>query len=103
VVEKFVIKPILLLKERISAVDVLYQDVAQKNQVEIFLKNAGLFLRNGGYALLAVKARSMDVAKKPRIIFQEVRSLLEKHLTVVDYRELDPLEKDHCLFVCKKR
>src|SRR3989344_7285982 len=39
------------LKERASAADVIYQDVAQKNQVEIFLKNADLFLKQDGYAL----------------------------------------------------
>ncbi|MBS3105005.1 fibrillarin-like rRNA/tRNA 2'-O-methyltransferase [Candidatus Woesearchaeota archaeon] len=91
-----------ILKERISAVDVLYQDVAQKNQVEIFLKNAGLFLRNGGYALLAVKARSMDVTKQPKQIFREVKEKLEKALTIIDYRELEPFQKDHCMFICKK-
>ena len=32
---------IALLKERISAVDVIYQDVAQKSQLDIFLKNVG--------------------------------------------------------------
>ena len=91
-----------ILKERISAVDVLYQDVAQKNQVEIFLKNAGLFLRNGAYALLAVKARSMDVTKQPKQIFREVKEKLEKALTIIDYRELEPFQKDHCMFICKK-
>ena len=91
-----------ILKERISAVDVLYQDVAQKNQVEIFLKNAGLFLRNGGYALLAVKARSMDVTKQPKQIFREVKEKLEKALTIIYYRELEPFQKDHCMFICKK-
>lgn len=91
-----------ILKERISAVDVLYQDVAQKNQVEIFLKNAGLFLKNGGYALLAVKARSMDVTKQPKQIFREVKEKLEKALTIIDYRELEPFQKDHCMFICKK-
>ena len=24
-------------------------------------------------------------------------------MTVVDYRELDPFEKDHALFVCKRK
>src|SRR3990167_4400625 len=52
-----------ILKERVSAVDALYQDVAQKNQVEIFLKNVNLFLKEDGYGLLAVKARSIDVTK----------------------------------------
>ena len=78
------------LKERVSAVDVVYQDVAQKNQVEIFLKNVGLFLKDGGYALLAVKSRSIDVTRKPKQIFKEVKEKLEKSLTIIDCRELEP-------------
>src|SRR3989338_10690561 len=61
------------LKERVSIVDVVYQDLAQKNQVNIFLKNISLFLKKDGYALLAVKARSIDVARNPKQIFNEVR------------------------------
>jgi|SRR3989338_111058 len=92
-----------LLKERISTVDVLYQDVAQKSQVEIFLKNVDLFLKSGGYALLALKARSIDVTKQPKQIFKEVKEILEKELTIIDYRELEPFQKDHCMFICKKK
>jgi fibrillarin-like pre-rRNA processing protein len=91
-----------MLKERISAVDVIYQDVAQKNQVDIFLKNVDLFLKNEGYALLAVKARSIDVTKNPKQIFKEVKEKLEKALTIIDYRELEPFQKDHAMFICKK-
>jgi len=92
-----------LLKERVSAVDVVYQDVAQKNQLEIFLKNVHLFLKNEGYALLALKARSIDVTKKPRQIFAEVKKELEKSLAIIDYRELEPFQKDHAMFICKKK
>ena len=92
-----------LLSERVSAVDVVYQDVAQKNQIEIFLKNIDLFLKSGGYALFAVKARSIDVTKQPKQIFREVKEKLEKILTIIDYRELEPFQKDHCMFICKNK
>ena len=91
-----------VLKGRVSAVDILYQDVAQKNQVEIFLKNASMFLKDGGYGLLALKSRSIDVTKQPKRIYKEVLEQLEKHLKVIDYRELDPFQKDHAMFICKK-
>ncbi|MBR9699619.1 fibrillarin-like rRNA/tRNA 2'-O-methyltransferase [Candidatus Woesearchaeota archaeon] len=87
--------------DKICEVDVLYQDIAQRNQAEIFIKNLR-FLKKGGYALIAVKARSVDVTKKPKQIFNQVREELEKHLTIIDYRILDPFEKDHCMFICKK-
>lgn len=92
-----------LLKERISAVDIVYQDVAQKNQVDIFLKNVDLFLKDNGYALFAVKARSIDVIKNPKQIFREIKEKLEKTLAIIDYRELEPFQKDHAMFVCKKQ
>lgn len=90
---------------RILYVDYIYQDIAQKNQAEIFLKNCKLFLKRDGFAFLAVKSRSVNIAKKPKAIFAEVRKAIEdsKDLTIVDYRELDPLQKDHCVFVCKKK
>lgn len=88
---------------QVLPVDAIYQDIAQRNQVEIFLKNVYLFLKHGGFALLAVKARSINVAEKPKRIFSQVRQELEKYLTIVDHRELEPFQKDHCLFVCKKR
>ncbi len=91
------------IKERVSGVDVVYQDVAQKNQIEIFLKNIDLFLKNEGYALLAVKARSIDVTRQPRHIFKEVKEKLEKSMAIIDYRELEPFQKDHCMFICKKK
>ena len=93
---------IALLKERISAVDVIYQDVAQKNQLDIFLKKVGLFLQNEGCALLAVKARSIDVTKNPKQIFKDVKEKLEKELAIIDYRELEPFQRDHCVFICRK-
>ncbi len=88
--------------ERVSEVDIVYQDIAQKNQVDIFLKNIDLFLKDKGYALFAVKARSIDVTKNPKEIFKNVRKELEKYLTIIDFRLLDPYQKDHCMFVCKK-
>jgi fibrillarin-like pre-rRNA processing protein len=90
-------------KEFVPEVDVVFQDVAQKNQVEIFLKNCDAFLKKGGFGILAIKSRSIDVAKRPEAIFREVKAELERHLTIVDQRNLDPFEKDHALFVVKKK
>ena len=88
--------------ERLCMADVIYQDVAQKDQVDIFLKNIGIFLKDKGYALLALKARSVDVTRNPRDIFKEVKHKLEKNLTLVDYREISPFQRDHAMFICKK-
>jgi fibrillarin-like pre-rRNA processing protein len=86
----------------VCEVDTVFMDIAQKAQAEIFIKNCKLFLKPGGFGLLAVKARSVDVTKNPKDVFKDVREKLEKELTVVDYRELAPFEMDHAMFVVKK-
>lgn len=88
--------------DKITEVDVIYQDIAQKLQIEILFKNLR-FLKPKGYALIAVKARSIDVTRHPSKIFAECREKLEKQLKVLDWRTLDPLEKDHAFFICQKR
>jgi len=91
------------LQEKVSAVDVIYQDIAQKTQVEILIKNINIFLKKDGYAIIALKARSIDVTKYPRQIFKEVKEKLEKELIIVDYRTLEPYQKDHAMFICKNK
>ncbi|MBU4492896.1 MAG: fibrillarin-like rRNA/tRNA 2'-O-methyltransferase [Nanoarchaeota archaeon] len=90
-------------EKHVTMVDAIFQDIAQKSQAEIFLKNCRKFLKPGGFALLSVKARSVDVTKKPKTVFQEIREKLEKEITIVDYRTLEPFELDHCMFICKKK
>tara|TARA_Y100000310_G_scaffold47186_1_gene43786 strand:- start:14799 stop:15467 length:669 start_codon:yes stop_codon:yes gene_type:complete len=91
------------LIERVSMVDVIYQDIAHKDQVDIFLKNINTFLKKEGYAIIALKARSIDVTKYPKQIFKEVKERLEKELTIVDYRDLEPYQRDHAMFICKNK
>ncbi len=86
----------------VPAVDVVYQDVAQKNQVEIFSKNVDLFLKRGGFGFLALKARSVDVTKNPKIIYKEVYKQLISHFDVVDYKIISPYQKDHCVYLIRK-
>jgi len=88
--------------DKVCQADIVYQDIAQKNQSEIFIKNCNLFLKKGGYGLLAIKARSIDISKKPKDIFVKIRQELEKIFMVIDYRFLDPFEKDHCMIIVKK-
>lgn len=94
-------KPLTYFR-RVSGVDVVYQDIAQKNQVEIFFKNVDLFLCKGGLGLLAVKCRSIDVSADPKKVFESVLKELEKHLKILDYKSLEPYEKDHYMIMCKK-
>jgi fibrillarin-like pre-rRNA processing protein len=85
----------------VCEVDFLYQDIAQKNQAEIFLKNLQ-FLKNGGQGVLCVKARSVDITAQPKSIYMHVRRQLEKEVTIIAEKQLDPFEKDHCVFLVEK-
>jgi fibrillarin-like pre-rRNA processing protein len=87
---------------RVCQADIVFQDISQRNQAEIFIKNCDMFLKEGGYGLLTVKARSIDVSKRPKDIFIAIRTQLEKIFTVIDYKLLDPYEKDHCMIIIKK-
>ena len=87
-------------ESKVTLADVLFQDIAQKNQVEIFLRNMKL-LKHNGYAILSLKARSIDVAKKPRQVFEQVRKELTGKVTIIDYKTLEPYEADHAIFVCR--
>jgi fibrillarin-like pre-rRNA processing protein len=81
--------------------DVVFQDIAQKSQVRIFFDNCKAYLKKGGFGLLSVKAKSIDVTKRSKAIFQDVERQLERRTTIVDKRILEPYEKDHILFVIK--
>ena len=90
-------------RSHVGSVDVLYQDVAQRDQDAIFLKNLD-FLRPGGTGILMVKARSVDVAAKPVDIYDRTRAVLGRRgLEVVDSRALDPFQADHAAVVVRKR
>lgn len=90
-------------KELVEKVDVIYQDVAQPNQVEIFLKNARLFLKDGGFGILMLKSRSVDVTLEPEQVYAIAQSELEKEFEVLEVRKLDPDQTDHAAFVLRKK
>ena len=79
-------------------VDVLFADVAQPNQAEIVVKNASMYLKEDGWAMLSIKSRSVDVRRKPRDVYQAEVAVLEAGgLKVRELVELDPYEKDHAM------
>ncbi len=86
----------------VPTVDVLYQDVAQKNQVEIFIKNADLFLKKGGFGFLALKAKSVDVTKKPKQVYDMAYRKLLEHFDVLEYKNIAPFQKDHMVYLVRK-
>ncbi len=87
----------------VEKVDLVYCDVAQPTQTELFMKNMNFFTDDDGLGLLMIKARSIDVVQKPKKIFkQEEKKLKEKGFKINEKIKLEPYEKDHiALFVEK--
>ncbi len=83
-------------------IDLLYQDIAQKNQAEIFNRNARAFLKKGASGIIAVKAQSVSSTRAPEKIFAEQESVLKKEFKVLQAVNLKPFEKDHVLYVLEK-
>jgi fibrillarin-like pre-rRNA processing protein len=84
----------------VSSVDIIYQDISQRNQAEIFIDNINRFLSDKGKGILMVKARSIDVSKKPEIIYETVCSKLKENgLKIIDKIDLRPYEKDHAAVI----
>ncbi len=81
-------------------VDGIYCDVAQPDQADIFIRNCEAFVKIGGYGFIAIKARSIDVAKAPEEIFEEQKRILQtRGFKIVEEIHLDPYAKDHIMFV----
>ena len=82
---------------------IIYQDVSQKNQADILIKNAKRFLKKGCFAMLALKAPSISSTKKPSKVFKKQAKILEKEFEIVESIPLSPFEKKHRFYVLKKR
>ena len=87
--------------EEIKKVDCIFQDVAQKNQDEILIKNAEYFLKDG-YAMLCVKSQSIDVTKSPKEVFKEIENNVSKEFDIVQKFSLEPYDKEHEFLLLKK-
>ncbi len=90
--------------EYVKTVDVVYQDIAQKEQAGILIKNAQRYLRPGGHMMFMIKARSIDVTEEPSSVFaREIKQLEAAGFHVVEKQKLSPFEKDHIAVVAKKQ
>ena len=79
-----------------SNVDLIYQDISQRNQAQIFILNVERYLKKNKVGILMVKARSIDVSLKPNKAYDIVcKELGDNGLNVKDRIDLSPYEKDH--------
>jgi len=90
------------LMKQIGKVDIIYQDLAQKIQANILIKNAELFLKKNGYAVYMVKALSIDVTQKPSKTFKQEEDKLKKAgFEIIEKKSLEPYQKGHAVIIAK--
>ncbi len=86
----------------VGQVDIIYQDISQRNQADIFMKNL-FMLKSGGIGYLMVKARCIDVSASPSKVYRNCALELEgAGFEILEALDLGPHEKDHAAIVIRK-
>lgn len=89
-------------KNMVSEVDFIYQDVAQREQALIAVKNAKMFLKKDGFLVLMIKSRSINSVKKTdEVIDREIKKLGEI-FNIKQVISLEPFHSDHTAVVAQK-
>lgn len=82
----------------VSAIDVIFADVAQPDQARIVALNAEYFLKNGGHVVISIKASCVDSTIAPEIVFaREVDYLRNQKFKPLEQVTLEPYERDHAM------
>ncbi|KAL3937624.1 MAG: hypothetical protein SGARI_002052 [Bacillariaceae sp.] len=88
----------------IGMVDVVFADVAQPDQARIVALNSHYFLKNGGHAVIAIKASCIDSTAAPEAVFRrEVSKLQEENFKPLEQLTLEPYERDHAVVIAEYR
>lgn len=87
----------------VEAVDVVYADIAQPFQSKYVADNADMFLKRGGWIMMAIKAMSIDVTKAPSETYKrEIEHLEQRGYTVKETLHLEPYDEAHAFVVAIK-
>lgn len=82
----------------LSTVDVIFADVAQPDQARIVAMNAHSFLKNGGHAVISIKANCIDSTVPAAQVFaREVETLRKDNFKPIEQVTLEPYERDHAM------
>lgn len=83
--------------------DIVYQDIAQRDQVDIFLRNIEYYLGAKGYGILCLKTQSIDSAKRPKEVFKDVKRRLEAEgLEITVVADISRYQKGHYAIILRK-
>ncbi|TPP59337.1 rRNA 2'-O-methyltransferase fibrillarin, partial [Fasciola gigantica] len=79
-------------------------DVAQPDQSRIVGVNADYYLKNGGYAVMSIKASCIDSVAAPEVVFaKEVDTLRKLQFTPKEQVTLEPFERGHAMVTAQFR
>lgn len=82
----------------LSTVDVIFADVAQPDQARIVAMNAHYFLKNGGHAVISIKANCIDsTVPSAQVFAREVEQLRQDNFKPIEQVTLEPYERDHAM------
>lgn len=95
-------KPLEYSKYLTEKFDFIIQDIAQKNQAEILVKNADLFLKENGKILLSLKLSAIS-QKDHKKTTEDQLAILKNKFRIIDQKKLDPFEKKHVLIYAEKK
>jgi len=88
----------------IGMVDCVFADVAQPDQARIVAHNSHYFLKNGGHAVIAIKASCIDSTAAPEAVFRrEVSKLQSENFKPLEQLTLEPYERDHAVVIAQYR
>jgi len=87
----------------VEKVDDIYCDIAQPEQAKVLADNADLFLVDGGWIMLAIKAQSIDVTREPSEVYrQEIDTLKVRGFQIEEVVHLEPYDKAHAMIVAQR-
>ncbi|MEM3572588.1 MAG: fibrillarin-like rRNA/tRNA 2'-O-methyltransferase, partial [Candidatus Micrarchaeaceae archaeon] len=75
--------------------------VSARDQAEILIRNSQL-LRSNGYAYVAIKSQSIDVAKPQQLVYKEFLKKTSSIFKVIETIDIMPYDKSHLFAVMRK-
>ena len=84
-------------------VDEIYCDIATQEQARALADNADVFLKPGGWVMLAVKSQSIDVTLPPAEVYQmEAKVLRNRGFRVEQVVDLEPYDHAHAMILAQR-
>src|SRR3989304_2782522 len=88
-------------RNMVPEVDLIYQDVAQREQAQIAMRNSELLLKKDGLLILMIKSRSIDSARKVEEVIDEEIERLGDFFKIKERINLEPFHSDHSAVIAK--